>query len=84
MADTANVVEIEVCERLMDYRQVPVWNESIKQYVLERRPKYHAQIKDEPGYWGCGDSRDDAIGSLVRSHPERFGIKITHLGKLPR
>lgn len=68
-------IEIEVCERAMDY-----WIDSNGQ----RQPKYHAQIKDEPGFWACGRSVDDAIGDLVRCHPERFGIKILFLRPLPR
>lgn len=68
-------IEIEVSERLMDY-----WTD----HNGQRQPKYHAQVKDTPGYWACGRSPDEAIGDLMRSHPERFGVKITQLGKLPR
>lgn len=56
---------------------------------IEIRPRssdWHAQIKDHPGIWGCGKTIDDAIGSLVRSWPEKFGIKIQFpdpIGKLP-
>lgn len=35
-------VTIEVCERLMDY-----WID----FDGVKRPKYHAQIKDNPGLW---------------------------------
>lgn len=28
---------------------------------------YHAQIKGQPGWWGCGRSIDEAVGSVVRS-----------------
>lgn len=80
----ADPVEIEVCERLMDYCHVTVADERGRA-VQERRPKYHAQIKDQPGYWACGQDRDEAIGNLVRCHPEKFGVKITYLeGKLAR
>lgn len=76
---------IEVCERLMDWEEVPVYNEQLRDYRLERRPKYHAQLENKPGLWGTGTSRDEAIGRLVRAHPEMFGIKVTYLeGKLPR
>jgi len=66
---------IEVCERLMDY-----WTDE----KGIRRPKFHAQIKGQPGYWGCGQTRSDAIGELMRNHPGKFGINIENLGKLPR
>ncbi len=64
------MIEIEVCERLMDH-----WIDQSG----ERRPKYHAQIKWYPEIWGCGRSPGDAIGSLVQSHSERFGVTVTHL-----
>ena len=72
------MVEIEVCERLMDY-----WID----YTNGRRmPKYHAQIKGEPGVWACGRTRAEAVGDLIVHHLERFGItSITELaGQLPR
>jgi hypothetical protein len=67
--------QIETCERLMDY-----WTDAKGQ----RQPKYHAQIKDQPGYWACGRSREDAVGELIRSHPKKFGINLVHIGKLAR
>lgn len=72
MSDDVQVT-IEVCERLMD-RQ-PNGN-----------PMYHAKavIGSHDGPWGSGRTRDEAIGSLVLSHPELFGIDIKVLGKLPR
>jgi hypothetical protein len=76
---------LEVCERLMDWVEVPVYNEQLRDYRLQRRPKYHAQLEGKPSRWGCGVSRDEAIGRLVRAHPEMFGLKVTYLeGKLPR
>lgn len=45
--------------------------------VTGRDADVHAAIAGEPGKWGCGDSSDAAIGSLVRSWPEEFGITIT-------
>lgn len=70
------MIEIEVCERLMDY-----WYDADG----KEKPMYHAQVKDKPGLWGCGKYRVNAIGDLISSHPEVFGIKITCLeGKLPR
>jgi hypothetical protein len=71
-------VEIEVCQRLMDRRHVPEIRDG-KVVGMREEPKYHAQIKGEPGIWAAGDSPDDAIGDLIAHHPERFGIKVTYL-----
>ena len=75
---------IEVCERLMDYCMVPLVNPMKGTYQMVREPKYHAKVKGGPGPWGAGRNRDEAIGSLVRSHPELFGATVDYLGKLPR
>lgn len=64
-------MKIEVCKRFMDR----TW---------DGKPKYHVQIKERPGVWGCGDSIDDAIGNLIRSHQKTFDIQIKYLGTLPR
>jgi hypothetical protein len=66
---------IEISERMMDY-----WIDASGVH----RPKFHAQIKGEPGLWACGRTPDHAIGDLVRSHPEHFGIKIKNIGKQAR
>lgn len=79
----AGPVEIEVCERLMDRGHAPI----IKgDHVVGSKdtPKFHAQIKDAGGYWGAGDSTAEALGSMMLSHQERFGITVAILGKLPR
>jgi hypothetical protein len=69
-------LSIETCERFAD---------SWIDHEGKRRPKYHAQIKGKPGCWGCGKTTDEAIGSLVRSHPEYFGLsEISDLGAQPR
>jgi hypothetical protein len=77
-------VEIEVCERLMDYSWRTVADANGRA-VSERHPKYHAQIKGRTGAWACGESRDEAVGNLIRTHPEEFGVSLTYLeGKLAR
>lgn len=68
-------VEIEVCERVADH-----WID----HSGKEQPKFHAQIKGEPGFWACGRSPAGAIGDLIATHPERFGMEITQIGKLPR
>jgi hypothetical protein len=76
-------IVIEVCERSMDYHLAPAFN-ATRQFVgMERRPKYHAQVKGKT-FWGAGTTRDEAIGSLVRNHPEVFGVAVEYLGKLDR
>lgn len=74
---------IEVCERLMDACHVVIALPDGRA-ATERRPKYHAQIAGQPGYWGCGESRDEAIGRLIRAHPQLFGLAIEHLGREAR
>jgi hypothetical protein len=75
---------IEVCEREMDYHWGYVTGDDGKaKYV--KLPKYHAQVKDHPEYgWSAGVTRDEAIGCLIRNHPEKWGINIDYLGKLFR
>lgn len=68
-------VEIEISERLNDW-----WIDADG----KEQPKYHAQIKGEPGMWACGRSPTAAIGDLVNSHPKIFGINVTYLGKQAR
>ena len=68
-------MKIEVSERLMDY-----WIDEKGQ----RQPKFHAQIEGKPGIWSAGRSLDDAVGNLIRTHPEQFGVTIAFLGKSAR
>jgi hypothetical protein len=72
------MVEIEVCERIADPRTV--WERNPDGKLIQiKRPNYHASIKGT-GYWGQGRSPDEAIGDLLRSHPEKFNVHITILG----
>ncbi len=49
------------------------WGEKI---VLRKRTNdIHASLNGQPGIWGCGRSDREAIGDLVLSHPEKFGIQ---------
>ena len=68
-------ITVEISERLLDY-----WVDDEGQ----RRPKYHAQIKNESGYWACGCSPQEAIGDLIMSHPERFDVTIANIGEAAR
>lgn len=72
------MVTIEVCERLMDC----CWRYEIDaegEIRLVKSPAYHACIADKPGCWERGTSIDDAIGNLVRTHPEHFGVQLVYL-----
>lgn len=78
------MIEIEICERAGDWCLVPEFRNS-KFIGMKEAPKYHAQIKGEPGYWSAGRSIDEAIGDLIKTHPERFKVTIRMLqGKQPR
>ena len=42
--------------------------------VTQRFSDYHAAIDGTEGRkWGCGKTIDEAVGALVRNHPEAFG-----------
>lgn len=56
-------IDIEVSERLMDHW----WDNGVQ------RPKYYARIKDTVA-WTADRSVESAVNSLVRTHPELFGI----------
>ena len=84
------MITIEVCKRLNDFRLVPKKHEDgsivVSHGVVEMThgPKFHAQIKGRPGCWAAGDTHDEAVGDLIRCHPEEFGIKVEYLGELHR
>lgn len=45
--------------------------------VLERRTSdVMAYLKGNKAVWGCGRTAVEAIGSLVRSHTEAFGLAV--------
>lgn len=72
-------IKIEVCERMGDWK--PVYENGIK---IAERHTFHAQIEGEPGYWAAGDTIAEAIGDLINSHREKFGVNVTFLGKQAR
>lgn len=65
-------IVIEVCERTADY-----W----KDQNNKEWPKYHAQIKGQPGAWAAGRSLTAAVGALICSHPKQFNITVKELGR---
>jgi hypothetical protein len=46
--------------------------------ITKRSNDYHAAIDGFPQYWGCGETIDEAIGSLIRAHQEKFKINIVY------
>lgn len=44
--------------------------------VKRRHRDWYACLVDNDRVWGAGDKPDDAIGNLVRCHPERFQVEI--------
>jgi len=37
---------------------------------------YHAQLKDHPEIWDCGNSIPAAIGNLIQTHSEQLNIVV--------
>lgn len=81
---------IEVCERLRDFCLVPKRDGDGRIIVshgaveMEQVPKYCARIAGRTGVWADGTTRDEAVGNLIRTHPEKFGIKLNFLEKQAR
>jgi len=42
--------------------------------ITNRSSDYHAAIEGRPEIWGNGTTPREAIGNLVQSHKEVFGI----------
>ena len=72
------MIEIEVNTRMNDW-----WMDYTGGKGVEY-PKYYARVKGKPGVWAAGKSQDEAIGDLIRCHPEHFGVNVKYLGKLAR
>lgn len=41
-----------------------------------RVKRRHGGLAGNDRVWGAGDKPDDAIGNLIRCHPERFQVEI--------
>ena len=50
----------------------------MKIIVTRRIADYHACVEGHPEICGCGETRNEAIGELIRSHQDMFRIVITH------
>lgn len=40
--------------------------------VRRRSEDYHAQVRGNPGMWGCGTSATGAVGDVIVSHRDRL------------
>jgi len=51
-------------------------DEALNRIIVTRRSSdYHACLACHPEVWGAGKSRYEAVGNLVLSHPECFGLE---------
>lgn len=46
--------------------------------IRKRHHDFIAYIEGDERYWGVGRTPDEAIGSAIRSHAERFSLKIVY------
>lgn len=44
--------------------------------ITKRTHDYHACLADRPAIWGVGETVSAAIGDLIYSHPETFGVEV--------
>lgn len=44
--------------------------------VTRRQDDYHACLKEDAAIWACGKTENEAIGNLIRFHPQKFDIII--------
>lgn len=50
----------------------------MKIIITYRSHDVHAHLAGNTGIWGCGSTVPNAIGDLVLSHPEAFGVVVQH------
>lgn len=46
--------------------------------VTRRSDDFHACIEGNPGIWDCGKTITEAIGNLIRTHPEKFNLSLVY------
>ena len=50
--------------------------------VVERRSNhYHAAFAQDRGRWADGETEDEAVGKLVRTHGKALGILVEVVGE---
>jgi len=55
--------------------------EPVEIELKKRAADWHACIAGQPEIWGCGPTPKAAIGDLVWSHMDRFGVCVTWHGR---
>lgn len=74
----ASVLKVHPLDLLPFWRPAPVRIEVCQwagDWQPGGEPKYHAQISGSPGMWAAGLSADEAVGNLIRTHPEAVGVE---------
>jgi hypothetical protein len=51
--------------------------------ITDRGYDFHAHIQGASGKWGSGATTDSAVGSLIQSWPEDFGIELEDAKEFP-
>lgn len=49
--------------------------------ITDHLSRTRAHIRGQPGLWGDGRNKDEALGDLIRSHPEQFNITLIYTSK---
>lgn len=44
--------------------------------LTERANDWHAHLEGRPDIWGCGRTRNEALGDLMSEWPQYFDVKI--------
>jgi len=49
--------------------------------TTNRSADVHAQVEGRPEIWGCGPTRNAAIGNLIAAHQELFNVSVLDQGQ---
>lgn len=49
--------------------------------ITDQLSRTRAHIRGQPTIWGDGRNKDEAVGDLIRSHPEKFGVTLIYTSK---
>lgn len=49
----------------------------MKIIITQRADDIHACLEGESGVWACGPTSEIALGKLLLTYPEKFGIEIS-------
>jgi len=48
----------------------------VKIIFTKRTSDIHACPEGQPAIWACGKTQDEALGNLIRTHSEHFGLEL--------